>query len=656
MGSEQSNRSATVAPSQVGKATKFNKQQKRIVVNQKGLKQILDIFTGGENPSVYPRHVRQVTRFPQPPGGFAIGNIQRGYLGAPGGWPCTIDAGLLKRWHRRGTTWCLAAVTLLLRAGEHSSGINKAWREGLLANYCCAAGDKMPVSAGFWFALSQQPFIPRRQNQRTGTSYSPDNTAQKFLPTLKIAGSRCSPTHHGWPMCVFNSMSYSHLWEFRSLITVLGRPSSTMSTFAFTPTFSKLDSSWRSLVTCQMLDFRKPSASRTQLFREFLHIPRSVTAAWVFSWCSLRGGVGVVLRLLGYRLGETGSISGVVAPAFLYVRIMSDDGAGRRNFLGISRFPRSCIPSLLHSHLSSPSSALKTSMLRAAQLFQLSKHSYTPTIYLLHKKLINAAHRAAGKLAEQVTVASDVAGGPQFPRRYKSSPPPGWREEGLCRGSSGIVPGNTSRGYPRSHGLEDEVERSLWLRATCLRVPTLNSSPANTYDEHGLGFGFLENSFVNHATRLAPRRTGLDSRQGRYRMFACRNCAGRCRWSAGFSRGSPVSPHHDLIGSQGCDVKIHPNLFTHSLTHFIDARGTQQTGSVDFNTKANGTGAPYKSRLYIRHHKLEVRASALLSVDNWNNVCQGGSARGWHRKYTPCTCIIDSRRLMITNTAHTVLP
>ncbi|KAJ8873772.1 hypothetical protein PR048_024606 [Dryococelus australis] len=61
---------------------------------------------------------------------------------------------------------------------------------------------------------------------------------------------------------------------------------------------------------------------------------------------------------------------------------------------------------------------------------------------------------------------------------------------------------------------------------------------------------------------------------GSLRMFACGNRAGRCRWSAGFFRGSPVSPTHSfrrcsilisttLIGSQDLDVKNHPNLFTH---------------------------------------------------------------------------------------------
>ncbi|KAJ8882957.1 hypothetical protein PR048_014796 [Dryococelus australis] len=61
---------------------------------------------------------------------------------------------------------------------------------------------------------------------------------------------------------------------------------------------------------------------------------------------------------------------------------------------------------------------------------------------------------------------------------------------------------------------------------------------------------------------------------GSLRIFACGNRAGRCRWSAGFSRGSPVSPTLSfrryyiltsvtLIGSQGHDVKSRPDLFTH---------------------------------------------------------------------------------------------
>ncbi|KAJ8867893.1 hypothetical protein PR048_031698 [Dryococelus australis] len=57
---------------------------------------------------------------------------------------------------------------------------------------------------------------------------------------------------------------------------------------------------------------------------------------------------------------------------FSHVGIVPDDAAGRRVFSGISRFSRPFIPSLLHSHLISHSSALKTSLLRAAPFSQLN--------------------------------------------------------------------------------------------------------------------------------------------------------------------------------------------------------------------------------------------------------------------------------------------
>ncbi|KAJ8894552.1 hypothetical protein PR048_007209 [Dryococelus australis] len=59
----------------------------------------------------------------------------------------------------------------------------------------------------------------------------------------------------------------------------------------------------------------------------------------------------------------------VQSPARSQVGIAPDDAADQRVFLSeIFRFPRTCIPVLLHSHLISPLSALKTSLLRAAQI------------------------------------------------------------------------------------------------------------------------------------------------------------------------------------------------------------------------------------------------------------------------------------------------
>ncbi|KAJ8869377.1 hypothetical protein PR048_030953 [Dryococelus australis] len=67
-------------------------------------------------------------------------------------------------------------------------------------------------------------------------------------------------------------------------------------------------------------------------------------------------------------LGKPGSITGEVIPGFLHVGIVPDDATGRRVFSGISRFPCPCIPAPLHTNLTSPSSALKTSMLEDAQI------------------------------------------------------------------------------------------------------------------------------------------------------------------------------------------------------------------------------------------------------------------------------------------------
>ncbi|KAJ8883801.1 hypothetical protein PR048_015656 [Dryococelus australis] len=74
----------------------------------------------------------------------------------------------------------------------------------------------------------------------------------------------------------------------------------------------------------------------------------------------------VVVRLITSHHGEPSSVPGVFEPRFSHVRIMSDDAAGQRVFSWISRFSRLCIPALPHTHLASPSSCLKTSMLSAA--------------------------------------------------------------------------------------------------------------------------------------------------------------------------------------------------------------------------------------------------------------------------------------------------
>ncbi|KAJ8885101.1 hypothetical protein PR048_011297 [Dryococelus australis] len=64
---------------------------------------------------------------------------------------------------------------------------------------------------------------------------------------------------------------------------------------------------------------------------------------------------GLVVRLLTSHPDESGSIPRGVGPRFSHVGIELNDAAGRLVFSGISSFP-----ALLHTHLTSPSSDLKT--------------------------------------------------------------------------------------------------------------------------------------------------------------------------------------------------------------------------------------------------------------------------------------------------------
>ncbi|KAJ8888584.1 hypothetical protein PR048_008076 [Dryococelus australis] len=64
-------------------------------------------------------------------------------------------------------------------------------------------------------------------------------------------------------------------------------------------------------------------------------------------------------------------------PGSSHVGIAPGDVAGRRVFSGISRLPCPRIPSQLHARIASPSSALKTSMLRPAILLSLAQLTET---------------------------------------------------------------------------------------------------------------------------------------------------------------------------------------------------------------------------------------------------------------------------------------
>ncbi|KAJ8896411.1 hypothetical protein PR048_001755 [Dryococelus australis] len=134
---------------------------------------------------------------------------------------------------------------------------------------------------------------------------------------------------------------------------------------------------------------------------------RKISTGQRVSCDSGRGGWAV--RLLASQQDEQGSIPGQVTPRFSQMGIVPDDATGQRVFSKISRFPRPSTPTLLHSQLTSPSSTLKTSLLRATQISQLScdlvlevlnafmsgEHDVIVEVFVKHPSLVSV-NRDAG--------------------------------------------------------------------------------------------------------------------------------------------------------------------------------------------------------------------------------------------------------------------
>ncbi|KAJ8878114.1 hypothetical protein PR048_022581 [Dryococelus australis] len=78
---------------------------------------------------------------------------------------------------------------------------------------------------------------------------------------------------------------------------------------------------------------------------------------------------GIAGKALDFHQGEPGSILGG------HVGIVLEDAAGWLVSYGIPRFPRPCIPALLRTHLTSPPSAIRTSILRVTDFQALGIHN-----------------------------------------------------------------------------------------------------------------------------------------------------------------------------------------------------------------------------------------------------------------------------------------
>ncbi|KAJ8874832.1 hypothetical protein PR048_022721 [Dryococelus australis] len=69
-------------------------------------------------------------------------------------------------------------------------------------------------------------------------------------------------------------------------------------------------------------------------------------------WDFLPPGISSLQSCISEQLlGKPGSIPSERAPGFSLMVIVPEDAAGQRVFPGVSRFPRTCIPALLHTHL-----------------------------------------------------------------------------------------------------------------------------------------------------------------------------------------------------------------------------------------------------------------------------------------------------------------
>ncbi|KAJ8870916.1 hypothetical protein PR048_027218 [Dryococelus australis] len=207
-------------------------------------------------------------------------------------------------------------------------------------------------------------------SQRTASHYFGTNLKRGeygAAPECKGGGKRDIPEKTRWPLASSGTIPTrenpgvtwpgteygSHCWEASSLTADLPLPPSLLD-FNTTSTQNQfghchwLLSAWEGVFIFDRAT--KNSATAVRL---------------VLCW---RGRGGLAARLLASKLSEPGSNPGGVAPGFSRVGIVSDDAVCRRVISGISCFPGPFIPALLHSHLTSLTSALKTSLLQISPL------------------------------------------------------------------------------------------------------------------------------------------------------------------------------------------------------------------------------------------------------------------------------------------------
>ncbi|KAJ8871133.1 hypothetical protein PR048_027437 [Dryococelus australis] len=283
---------------------------------------------------------------------------------------------------------------------------------------------------------------------------------------------------------------------------------------------------------------------------------------------------GAAAIALASHLGDPGSIPGGFAPGFSHVGNVLDDAARRRAPSGHSRFPRPCIPAPLHPRVSlhvmlkddghlrvpagntatrrvllrlGPARALNDALCSSAEWCRCNGLRVLGPV-LITRSLLQTISGGCANFAASSPVMSSEPGATKWGRgnrrvrrapfvpvgdlttspdtrqklRYLTSQELLWSGAEICKGG----------GNWRSP-IKPADQRHRPARFPRVKIRERLRGESNPVRPGGL------DKHYSH-TALANR---VQSPAGSLRIFACRNrAAGRCRWSAGFFRGSPVSP------------------------------------------------------------------------------------------------------------------
>ncbi|KAJ8865996.1 hypothetical protein PR048_033520 [Dryococelus australis] len=168
---------------------------------------------------------------------------------------------------------------------------------------------------------------------------------------------------HPCPPLHYPTVSPQHMRMFRGLVTAPAvAPFEVAASRCLQTSLHFLTLRAEEYTTCRQVDLKR-GFQKCSLYRERPIHARTSRERWS---CG-----GVAVRLLASHQGEPGSISGGVAPFF---RVQGSCGTipWVGGFSRVSSvYTALCIPTLLHTHLASPASALKTSKTQAAKISSL---------------------------------------------------------------------------------------------------------------------------------------------------------------------------------------------------------------------------------------------------------------------------------------------